>query len=1425
MNPSNRLEQYPAPGRRLIRHRGDVAEFVLKVPEGRAGEALLRTNIGYAAIGREEIIRDVEQHRPRLSRDWHDVPMRRVAADRFSVSLPLLEVGAFEAKACFVPRHGGDMVWPDGKNTWIKVEPADSFCGNTIYNAFVRQFGTDKFYAAASRGHEKDSKLLEDAGYSVIPPSGTFRDLIRELDFIVGVMHFRIIQLLPIHPVPTTFARMGRFGSPFAALDFYDVDPALAEFDRRTTPLDQLVELADAVHARGAKLFLDLPINHTGWASWLQVHHPEWFARDRDRSFQSPGAWGVTWEDLSRLNYRHRDLWHYMAGVFLFWCERGVDGFRCDAGYMVPLPVWEYIVAKVRREYPDTVFLLEGLGGKEETTASLLTRANLDWAYSEIFQNYDQSQIESYLPRAADVSSTAGLLVNFAETHDNPRLAAHSAEYARLRTAVAALLSQEGAFGIANGVEWLADKKVDVHGAPSLNWDSPANIVRHVARLNSILIANPCFHAGADLRFVHEGHFNTLALLRSSRDGKASVLVLVNLNETRPALVSWPASAAPFAPGELYDLVSGQKVAIEAHGDRLSFGLNAAQAACLTADPAAMEAVAAANGETAPARREIERRMLRAKALEIFRYYKSDAAPAEPEIDAMAESLRKDARTYCVESAAGTPKPAGAVLTNWEWPRDSRRTVPVPAGNVLCVTARYPFTATVRDSKRVLRREPALRQQDGTYVALILPPCRGVENHELTLDLAVYGRDHCHRTRSGILCMGAPRNAAVSCLVKGNQPDDGLHGLCTNRRGGMIQARAAWGYIASQYDAFLAANLHPDYPVDRRVMWTRCRAWLVYRDYSQDIDQSCQTSFASREDGSLCWTFSVPCGMGKLVALTVQLSMMPGHNTAVLSFRREAEHRRDEALEDSAPVRIIVRPDVEDRSFHEVTKAYLGPETAFPKAVSAGPAGFVFSPHEGHRLEMSATVGAFTAQPEWLYMVPHPVEAERGREGYSDLFSPGYFAFDLRAGDCATVRADALLPGSEAPPLPESEAPRAAAVRTLGDAARAALDHYLVRRDGSLTVIAGYPWFLDWGRDTLICLRGSIAAGLYEEARGILNQFARYEEGGTLPNMVRGDDRTNRDTSDAPLWFVVACRDLARALGTHDWLDSNCGGRSLRQVIVSIAESNMAGTANGVRMDPESGLIFSPAHFTWMDTNHPAGTAREGYPIEIQALWCAALDFLAEADPGGGWQDRAAMVRDSIARCFLNGKRRYLSDCLHATPGTAAGAAVPDDALRPNQLLAITLGAVEDRETRLAILSACEELLTPGAIRSLADREVEYELPIHDGYGRLLNDPRRPYWGTYRGDENGRRKPAYHNGTAWTWLFPSYCEAMYMTGGEACRSTALSLLSSAADLMSQGCIGHLPEIVDGDAPHLQRGCGAQAWGAGELYRVLAALQP
>ena len=362
-------------------------------------------------------------------------------------------------------------------------------------------------------------------------------------------------------------------------------------------------------------------------------------------------------------------------------------------------------------------------------------------------------------------------------------------------------------------------------------------------------------------------------------------------------------------------------------------------------------------------------------------------------------------------------------------------------------------------------------------------------------------------------------------------------------------------------------------------------------------------------------------------------------------------------------------------------------------------------------------------------------------------------------------------------------------------------------------------------------------------ALDVLRKFGAFEDRGTLPNMIHGADASNRDTSDAPLWFCVVVGDLLGKSGGFQVRKfkrsqvptsckpanlPTCQPANLFPTVLKLLKGYLSGTPNGIRVDPDSGLVFSPPHFTWMDTNYPAGTPREGYPVEIQALWLRALALAATLEPKGPWAALREKAAASFLRLFWAPERGFLSDCLHAPAGSRgpdspapppAAACVADDHLRCNQLLAVTLGAIPpDHPAARAVVASSERLLVPGAIRTLAPGRVRYELPIDGPHGRL-NDPARPYWGRYEGDEDTRRKPAYHNGTAWPWPYPSYAEALLLVHGPSARPAAASLLAAALPLLETDCIGHLPEIMDGDAPHTGRGCDAQAWSVSEFLRL------
>jgi starch synthase (maltosyl-transferring) len=1426
MTIDSRIIQTPSAGQRLLRFRGDQVTFRLELPSRARGEAFVRTNLGHARTIRREIIDQVERNVPKMSRDWFDVAMAPAGPGRFEAVIGLDEVGHFEAKCLFVPEDSTEPLWPAGPNTAINVEPADTCCANIIYNAFVRQFGPNKNGSRATPPPDPGAvETLDRFGYTVIPPSGTFRDLIAELDFIMDRLGCRILQLLPIHPTPTTYGRMGRFGSPYAALSFTEVDPALAVFDPKATPLEQFLELVDAVHARQGKIIIDIAINHTGWAARLHESHPQWLARNDQGEIQNPGAWGIVWADLTHLDYRHKELWHYMADVLLTWCRRGVDGFRCDAGYMIPIEAWRYMIAKVRDQYPDTLFLLEGLGGKISVTRDLLNRANFNWAYSELFQNYDRGQISHYLPGANEIAAWDGITVHFAETHDNNRLAATSTTYARMRTALCALLAPNGAFAFANGVEWFATQKINVHDACSLNWGAQPNQVDEIVRISRLLKIHPAFGPGTALDLVHRGEGNFIALLRRPAAAEnRSLLILANLDCQGPVAAGWDAGRTPWRHGQpVVDLLTGQPVEIRGTEFAPWVDLAPGQVLCLAGAGDDALAAAAAGPVRVPA--AVLHQTARAKALEVMTCLRS-TTPMD--LDQAARKLIADPESFC-EQCNPHSDVARAIL--WEHPVDLRRQVMIPPGYFLLLRAAHPFKVRVVEQDRVLTVESSIVDAQGRSFVLLHPlPAANHGHLTRSIRLRLFAPTGTEHAESSLLYLCHGSDIRVKTVYSRNDccrmP---LLALATNGGGAMSRVRSDWRQLDSRYDALLAANLNANFPEDRRILLTRCRGWIVYQGYSHEINLDGLQRFAFDYRAGGCWDYEIPTGQGEHIRLRIAITMaQTPANLVALTFKRLASRPGKDELGDAVAVTLIIRPDIEDRNFHQTTKAYTGPEHRWPAAVTSMVDGFDFSPAVGYRLAVRMDPGRFNREPEWYYMVCRSQEAERGLDPDSDLFSPGYFSSLLLGSQTTTLTARAVVGDRQESPT-EAQIP---SVDPDGDeslplpqALSAALDQYIVRRGAFQTVIAGFPWFLDWGRDTLIVARGMAAAGKVETVKAILMQLARFEQRGTLPNMIRGNDASNRDTSDAPLWFFTVCADLLRVTGRSDFLQTDCSGRSLAQVLKDLADALIAGTPNGVVMDPETALIFSPSHFTWMDTNYPAGTPRQGYPIEIQALWYAALAFLAEIDGAGQekWRTLAGRVSTHIKKLFWRPDRGYLVDCRHAPPGQGASQAAADDALRPNQLLAVTLGAVTEQTLCRQILKACQSLLVPGAIRSLADRPVATPITIrHEG--RLLNTPTMPYWGHYTGDEDTQRKPAYHNGTAWTWLFPSYCEAWADTYGRAGVPAAKAWLASGIGLINDRCVGHVPEIVDGDAPHTQRGCDAQAWGASELLRVWIKLE-
>ena len=1420
----------PAPGERIVRFVGDRIAFTLRGGSAQC-RAFLRTNLGCAAALRGEILRAIRQPDVQLTESWRDVPFRKSGAD-WMLEMTLAEVGFFQAKAYLVDSQGRQH-WPLGDNVGISVHPSAARTANTIYCAFTRMFGPNKTARNTAHLHASpEIAQLEKAGYTVIPPSGTFRDLARDLPHIFDTLGCRILHLLPVNPAPTVYARMGRFGSPYACGDLTAVDPALVEFDQLTTGVQQFCELTDAVHRRGGSLFLDLAINHTGWGSTLQETHPDWFKRDADGKFASPGAWGNIWADLVELEPHHLQLWEHLAEAFLTWCRRGVDGFRCDAGYKVPMPVWRYIIARVRCEFPNTIFFLEGLGGGWDDTANLLTHGGMQWAYSELFQEYNGPQIARYLDHALPESHRVGTLVHYSETHDNERLATRGRAWSLLRNRLCALTSVNGAYGFTCGVEWMAPERVNVHSARGLAWDSESNLVAELAQLNRLLAQHPCFFDGARITRLSPPDSPVCALLRESADKQHTVLVLVNTDLEKGRELILP-SAAIEAFGQMpthwVDLLEQPmpQICFTTPGF-VKFTVTQAEAYCIASRPLASDGAGDSyRADRARAAWAVQclAIFLRPEEFGPFDWRELARCVADDPVRFLAAAQCVDrvqaASDLCVALNAALSPAQHVPVVSWQL-SDCHRVLMIPPGHWLLLQLPDPFRVTLETADGVPVQNAQSIPATRTHVVAFAP-----RDLALTGRVVVRGLGADLATHIGAVhFLGANPIAAPDwpALARAETGIAAPLVLLTNQRGGMARICIDLGRVKSKYDCLLAANLHPTLPVDRHVLAKRVRLWVNADGFISPLDAANLDAFDSGPPAR--WRFLAGAGDGRAVMVQVTIGMVADENTVWVQMERiDALLPRGVPLPADKIFSITARIDIEDRNFHSETRhdAETGRHFEAHVTTLSGQRGFEFQPESLRALRVTSDSGVYHPQPEWSRGISHPVEASRAQIDSGDSYSPGWFEVPLASGQSARLQVTAEQTAKhETAIVVVPASPMDFAGRL-----RAGVDAFVARRGSGKTIIAGYPWFLDWGRDTLICTRGLLATGRVEEVRQILLQFAALEKDGTLPNTLNGEDTTNRNTSDAPLWFALACEEFADLCGAG-FVAQSIGNtkRTVGNVLESIATHYRSGTPNGIRMDAGSGLIWSPSHFTWMDTNHPACSPREGYPVEIQTLWIRLLRQMARLQPTADWSVLAEQAAHSFAKYFVRRGEIPVADLLIATSNTTAADAVPDDLLRPNALFAVTLGLLEGEVARALVEATGRHLLIPGALRSLASLPVKSGLPAMAADGRLLNDPMNPYWPRYEGDEDTRRKPAYHNGTAWVWLLPTFCEALAKAHGDSPEAvaTARAYLGSLEFTLNTGCAGQLPEILDGDAPHTARGCDAQAWSITEAYRVAKLLE-
>ena len=632
--------------------------------------------------------------------------------------------------------------------------------------------------------------------------------------------------------------------------------------------------------------------------------------------------------------------------------------------------------------------------------------------------------------------------------------------------------------------------------------------------------------------------------------------------------------------------------------------------------------------------------------------------------------------------------------------------------------------------------------------------------------------------------------------------------LETNGIGGFSSSTIT-GLNTRRYHGLLTAATKP--PVGRLVLLSKLEETLIIdgRRYELSTNQypgavhpqgfKYQTGF--RLDPFPVFTYEV-----EGVRLEKSVFMVQGENTTVIQYELSTAEKTQA---DSLRYKLEVRPLIAFRDYHSTTheNVSLNPHVESENwLTTVKPYNDLPALHFAHDHAEIDTNGF------WYRNFQYEVEEERGLDFTEDLFSPCAFTFDLNADArvsliASTERRDVrmvdvdrktelerrdLLNGNPARPETNQLVKRLAA----------AADQFIVARERCKTVIAGYHWFADWGRDAMIALPGlTLVTGHAEIAKSILAEFAAHVDQGMLPNRFPDAGETPEyNTVDATLWFFEAVRSLLQYTNDYEFVRAN-----LYLVLTDIIDWHVKGTRFQIHVD-DDGLLYSGepgVQLTWMDVKIGdwVVTPRHGKPVEIQALWYNALRMMEDlAKRFKDWkaekryEEMAERARDSFNRSFWNQEAGCLYDVID---GDAR-----DGSLRPNQVLAISLThSMVSAERAEQILQVIErELLAPRGLRTLAP-----------------SDPR--YAGRYQGDSRSRDS-VYHQGTAWPWLMGPYITAYVKTFGEkAGRDVAAEWLEEFSKHLGEGCLGQVSEIFDGDAPYAPRGCVAQAWSVAEILRA------
>ncbi len=642
-----------------------------------------------------------------------------------------------------------------------------------------------------------------------------------------------------------------------------------------------------------------------------------------------------------------------------------------------------------------------------------------------------------------------------------------------------------------------------------------------------------------------------------------------------------------------------------------------------------------------------------------------------------------------------------------------------------------------------------------------------------------------------------------------------LEWLETNGLGGFASSSAA-GANTRRYHGLLTAALKP--PVDRFVTLSKIEEKLINRKGVYELSTNCYPGAIHPLGYNLIKSFSLDpfprwifLAGGTRVEKTVLLQY--DSNTVWIAYRLVAASG---ALvrKTASVVRMEARPLFAFRNYHHLSSRN---DFCDQTVREIAPGVYEMQPYAGlPKISISLSSGEFSAAPDWYLDFEYPVDRERGLDFREDLFNPGVF---ISPEGCKEWVFRFSIGEEREPPPREELAAEYKAKKEMEIARRRALlkgfeksgnptkrlvqaaDTFIVKRgDAGRTVIAGYPWFTDWGRDTMISLPGlALATGRTDVAKEILLTFARHVHRGLIPNRFPdGAEFPAYNTVDAALWFVIAADETFRETRDIDFL------KGIYPALAAVIEGYQRGTLNRIYMDGDC-LISAGGpgdQLTWMDAKVGdwVVTPRDGKPVEINALWYNALCAMARAAdvldaPASGYADLAGIVRREFEEKFWNPERGCLYDVIRPSG--------PDPAIRPNQVFALSLRddllSPEKAESILTVIE--RNLLTPYGLRTLAPSDPAYK-------------------GAYTGGVL-ERDGAYHQGTVWPWPLGHFIFAVWKARGKnaATLKYARDLISGLDAHLSEAGLNAISEIFDGDSPHKPRGCFAQAWSVAELLRV------